>query len=98
MADIHITQAINQFPENNRRNQEAFNEVMEEIKISDFSMLSFLDVQHYADKLNEYNPDRKAKKFKANDVRELNVKAGNSRYDMINSFVDSDSDDIFDFF
>lgn len=64
-------------------------EALEDVKTSDFSMLSFMDVAHYAEILG----------ITANEVRELNMKhTGSSKYDMIDSFLESDTDDFIDFY
>ena len=98
MSIITFSQAVQNYEENNNRNAIKFHETIEEIKTSDFSVLSFLDVQHYTNVLNETNPDKKADKYTANDVRRMNVREQNDHTSMMMTFIDSDNDDIFDFF
>jgi len=63
--------------------------ILQEVKESDFSVLNHADVQHYANELN----------MTPNQVREINMKEqGTKTIDYLETFIDSETDDIFDFY
>ncbi len=72
----------------NAKKEKEHKEILQELSETNGECLSFMDIQYYTDKLNECNIE----KYTNNDVRIL--LGGN----VLNSFVDDDGDDIFDFY
>lgn len=100
MSTINFQQAFDSYESNRQKSVEKFKHYKDEIERSDFSMLDFRDVAYYAKTLTEHDPT--GKEWTRNDVRRLNQISELSHtpdaYSYLNSFVDSDTDDVLDFY
>ena len=93
MAAIALSNTIKE------ENKIEYNRILEEVKTSDFSVLTSMDIHHYVSELNRLSSGSSLKKLTANDLREINRKeTGASADQYLNSFIDDETDDIFDFF
>ena len=76
-----------------------YNHILDEITGAAFYMLEARDVHFYASELNNNNDPKHTQEITANDVRRLNMQAkGINQYEMINSFMDDETDDVIMFF
>ena len=76
--------------------KERYDELLEEIENSDSSMLSYLDLVHYAGELNDCNVRKE--QYDVSEIRRMLLNGNNDKYDLFSSFVDSEDDDIIDFY
>lgn len=104
MSDIiQWEQAYSDFEHNKKEDIEKVKRIIDEIETSNFTFLDSRDIHYYANILNEYS-NRKDKKGKsnpytANEIRRMNMKAKNENgFHYMHTFIDDESDDIFDFF
>jgi len=104
-TEIHFNQAVSL--SESKRIKEAtdriadaarFEYLIEEIETSTPEGLTASDFSYYASELSDTDPS--AKEWTANEVRELMLKNNPDldRFDLIDSFIDSETDDIIDFF
>lgn len=93
MEIIRYEQAYENFQKDNvsksQKRQQEIADALEEIQTSDFTCLSAADVNYLASKAN----------ITPNEARELNMKhTGVNALDMLNTFIDDETDSIFDFY
>lgn len=104
---IYWEDAFQHFKHNHKEDVDEVKRLIAEIETSDFSLLDARDVQYYANELNKYS-NRKHQKgelkgkphpYTPNEIRRINMEAkGISSYELIDSFIDDDTDDIIDFY
>jgi len=89
-ANITFEQAIILSKEIIKEKEQRKLEVLEDIKVSDFSMLDAIDIQYYADILG----------ITPNEVRAIYLAYNKDKtaFDLLNTFNKDDSNDIIDFF
>lgn len=96
-TEIHWNQAQQISKEVKASNQTAFKRLMDEIQTSNPTVLDYSDFAYYASELNNCNVSEKP--YDSNDIRRIMMSNQNcSSLEMLGTFINSDQDDIIDFY
>lgn len=97
-TEIHWNEAEIISARTKEQKKSRFEHIKKEIEVSNFDCLDGADLDYYAAELTDNDVNKK--KWSINDVIELNMKQNpeKSRFDYMNCFVGSETDDIIDFF
>lgn len=94
---IYWEDASERFQEHQKRSVERFNSIMQELKDTCPEGLDARDFQYYAEELSSNSPDKKI--YTANDCRIICMSSNElNHFDMMNTFMNDETDDIIDFF
>lgn len=97
-TEINFSQAVEVSINKRIADAVRFDYILDEIQTSTPECLDARDFAYYANELTNHDPAGKT--WTSNEVRERMLKNNPEldRYDLIDSFIDSETDDLFDFF
>lgn len=104
MAEITWNQALNEFENHKERNETRYKNLLNEIETSSPTALTASDFNFYSAELNECNI--REEDYTPNEVRRMMMYGYSkdekhervSSFDMLESFIDDETDSIFDFY